>query len=399
MSWKPLIEDAAERASYLALAREIADAVSASPLARASADAECDLAVMRTYLGYDDEDDDELVAEALSAAVGRLPEATGAGLYGGAARVGWTIAHLVSGDDAEAVGAAIDRSLTAVVDRGDWPHYDLISGTAGFVVYALERADTDGGRRLAARLLGELERTARPRGPGRAWFTPAEILPAWQRELAPGGYWNLGLAHGVPGVIGALARLLAHGIEVDRARPLLDGAVAFLLDAEPPDAERGRFPGWHPEGARARPPGPPLRLVLRRSRRRGRARRPRPRRPRATTGTPRPSPSPSPARGRPVADSGVADAGLCHGAAGVAHLLNRLHQATGDAELGDAARAWLRRTVEMRRDDAIAGFPSLALQDGDKAWTPDASSSWARPASPWSSPPPPPTSSPAGTAS
>ena len=38
-------------------------------------------------------------------------------------------------------------------------------------------------------------------------------------------------------------------------------------------------------------------------------------------------------------------AGLCHGAAGIAHLLNRMAQATGDAALEDAARALDRSRV------------------------------------------------------
>ena len=41
----------------------------------------------------------------------------------------------------------------------------------------------------------------------------------------------------------------------------------------------------------------------------------------------------------------------------------RLFQATGDEALGDAARFWFARTLEMRQaDKAIAGFP---------AWMPD----------------------------
>jgi len=66
---------------------------------------------------------------------------------------------------------------------------------------------------------------------------------------------------------------------------------------------------------------------------------------------------------RPAEQSGVVDCGLCHGAAGVGHLFNRLFQATGDESLRDAARFWFNRTFDMRRpNEAIAGFP---------AWMPD----------------------------
>jgi hypothetical protein len=65
--------------------------------------------------------------------------------------------------------------------------------------------------------------------------------------LAPHGYWNLDLAHGMPGVIALLARFVAAGIEVDRAGALLDAAVAALLAAEPA-RDDGRYPGWQRGG-------------------------------------------------------------------------------------------------------------------------------------------------------
>ena len=52
------------------------------------------------------------------------------------------------------------------------------------------------------------------------------------------------------------------------------------------------------------------------------------------------------------------DAGLCHGAAGLAHLFNRIHQATGDAVLGDAARraVWCWRSTCTTRGSGWAAF-------------------------------------------
>jgi len=70
--------------------------------------------------------------------------------------------------------------------------------------------------------------------------------------------------------------------------------------------------------------------------------------------------------------SQVNDTGLCHGAAGVAHLFNRLAQATGDTALAAAADRWFDRTLAMRRDDGIAGFPRAAPSDGTVKWEPDA---------------------------
>jgi hypothetical protein len=62
-------------------------------------------------------------------------------------------------------------------------------------------------------------------------------VPHRQGPLEPGprGYYNLGLAHGVPGVIAFLGKVCAVGVACDKARPLLDGAVHWLLEQEGPD--------------------------------------------------------------------------------------------------------------------------------------------------------------------
>ena len=70
----------------------------------------------------------------------------------------------------------------------------------------------------------------------------------------------------------------------------------------------------------------------------------------------------------------VTDAGLCHGAAGLGHLFNRLYQATDDETLAEAARFWFRYTLELRRPgEGVAGFPSWrSNRDGGMSWQADA---------------------------
>lgn len=61
--------------------------------------------------------------------------------------------------------------------------------------------------------------------------------------------------------------------------------------------------------------------------------------------------------GRGFADSGPVDPGLRQGAAGIAHLCNRLFQATGEEPCADAARGGFSRLLETRRpDEGIGGF-------------------------------------------
>jgi hypothetical protein len=72
--------------------------------------------------------------------------------------------------------------------------------------------------------------------------------------------------------------------------------------------------------------------------------------------------------------AGVVDAGLCHGAAGDAHLFNRLYQATGDPAFAEAARHWYERALDLRRpDEGFAGFPSWGPdRDRKMTWIADA---------------------------
>jgi hypothetical protein len=69
---------------------------------------------------------------------------------------------------------------------------------------------------------------------------------------------------------------------------------------------------------------------------------------------------------RPAESCGVEDACLCHGAAGLGHLLNRLYQATGDPELLAGARAWLGRALEYWEPGrGVGGFLAFAPPDYD----------------------------------
>jgi hypothetical protein len=53
----------------------------------------------------------------------------------------------------------------------------------------------------------------------------------------------------------------------------------------------------------------------------------------------------------------VIDASLCHGAAGLAHLFNRIHHSTGDVACADAARRWFARALDMRSPgEGLAGY-------------------------------------------
>jgi hypothetical protein len=68
--------------------------------------------------------------------------------------------------------------------------------------------------------------------------------------------------------------------------------------------------------------------------------------------------------GRPTKRCGVADAPLCHGAMGNAHVFNRLFHFTGNRRCRDAALNWLGHALSMRQaSGGVGGFFQLTRPD------------------------------------
>lgn len=352
--WRPLVTDPVRRAELATVIREIVDAVPAPT----ELTGHLDHAVMRAYLAQHDivEDPDDTVGSSLVAAVNAFAAAPVLpALFGGACGLGWTIEHLAGGETAEGVCATIDRAL--LLRLATWTDdYDLIAGLVGFGIYGLERGAA--GLAVTTQVLELLERSARPRDGGVAWHTHVELLPAWQQVVAPDGYWNYGLAHGLPGVVGFLARCVRLEVEAARARALLDGAMTALLAVGP-----ANYPSWIPSDSGNRRVAwcygdlGVVFAILAAAR--------------ACDRSDWQDAALGLARGcASVDDPMIRDAGLCHGTAGAAHLFARLWNATGEDPFADAARRWLDRTLAIRRTEPVAGFPMFT---GPDEWEPSAS--------------------------
>ncbi|MBI1751854.1 MAG: lanthionine synthetase C family protein [Acidobacteria bacterium] len=307
----------------------------------------------------------------LGMAVEKVVQAPLPMLYGGYLGIAWSIEHLnrqVFLDMDEDPNASMDDILLEHLETGRWTEeYDLISGLVGWGVYGLERLPRPSGRRILEKVLDRLEAKATPREPGLAWVTPPERLPAWQLEQAPHGYLNLGLAHGIPGVLHLLAAMAAAGISPNRSGRLLTGGMAWLK-TQLQDPENGAYlAGWCPVEMDQAPPTPnrvawcygdlgasmamlntahlagnvrweALALSLARL-----------------------------AASRSVEDSGVMDVSLCHGSAGNLHIFNRLHRATGDPLFLAAGRAYLQHVLDSHKPGTgFAGFLHFSPPDPAK---------------------------------
>lgn len=302
------------------------------------------------------------------------------GLYSGLCGLGWTAEHLsqLFARIQSAEGAGEEGDVTADINaaavrrlKSGRPEtfYDLISGLVGLGVYFLERLlkpDAIHGIRL---VFGHLESLAEKTNSGITWHTGVDQLPEWQANLCPNGYYNLGVAHGVPGIIHFLSQISGTAIvEEDRLRRLLDGAVAWVTAQQLPPRSISCFPSWvvpgqEPVGSRFGWCYGDLGImaVLRQASRRVQRR-----------------------DWREFADAlldhcltrqpeegGVADAPLCHGAAGVAHIFNRIYQSEGDPRCRDASLLWFERALAMRRPgNGVGGFSALTRPDlgGPVVW-------------------------------
>jgi lantibiotic biosynthesis protein len=324
--------------------------------------------------------------QAVDAALTRLDQAVDvlatepltSSLYSGFTGIAWAV-ELVDrmlGTGGEDRNGDIDKALTRLLRRyPEQAPYDLIDGLTGLGVYALARWPRPGAAQC---LLGVVEQLARRAGQDRhgvSWWTP----PSWRgprRDHYLPGRVDLGVAHGIAGVIPFLARVHRLGLARQTVRPLLDGAVAWLLAHMVDTAAGPTVPSFVADGVDPQParsawcygdPGVAAALLL--------AARDVGEPAWATTATG----LAVRAAARPPDQTGVVDAGLCHGSAGLAHLFNRMYQMTAEPSLADAARFWAERTLELGARSAWNG-PGLLEGAAGVALAMAAASTTAEPA-------------------
>ena len=358
--WRPLIVgDLAD--AVRALVVELGDAI-ARPEVLANAEpslagGQAGFALFHAYVNRTDDAVDAL-ERAIDAMATRKMQPN---LYAGFPGVAWTMEHLgdLFDNEGDDPNAAIDEALVDALSRPWRGDYDVINGVTGLGLFGLERAYAGRGTRIVELAIEQLAAMSTEKDGGRTWWTdPAWMIPE-TREVFPHGYHNMGIAHGVPGAVALLAMALERGITPERTRALLDGSVAWLLaNRLPPELQTKTtavFPyhqeelaaGTH-EGTRVAwcygDPGVAISLLLA-----GRAAG-------VAAWEEAGLHAARVAATRPFKDTGVIDAGICHGSAGLAHLFNRLWQATGDERFAEVARRWVEHTIGLRGDKGIGGY-------------------------------------------
>ena len=266
---------------------------------------------------------------------------------------------------AEKLCRTIDHVLLQTLRKGPWEgQFDLFWGLVGLGVYAGLRAAEPASREILERIVEQLEGCAEAVPGGIAWRTRPERVPSPLREMFPQGQFDLGLSNGTPGVIALLSHCVHLGVDPARARRLVTQAVPWLRSQQLRDPAPLRYTsrvvpgeplgeggvGWcHGDAGVAAallaagrllevPEWEQEAIDLARNA----------------------------ANGPPPRD-GVEDTCLCHGTAGVGHILNRMALQTGDRSLEDAARRWLERTLAtLPSGRVMAAFPSKDPPTADR---------------------------------
>lgn len=273
----------------------------------------------------------------------------------GLAGVAWALAH-VGADTDDFAGSVLEL----VSDSAAALPHTLFIGLVGYGVCAREMP-SEQARECEPAIIARLRESSIASEELRTWYSAASMLPRSPDGELQRGRFNLGMPHGVAGVLSFLAR--CRSVPEDLVR----GAARWLLQHELPPGEPSRFPPWIIDGE--------------------------PRVPLAHSETAWCYGDPCVgmalcAAGRALADDGMRARGIaileeaaarspvqarvtepliCHGAAGLAHLFNRAWQASRSDGLRAGAIRWFERLLAMQGgQEGFAGFSSSVWQ-GDRA--------------------------------
>lgn len=373
MSWKPLLTgEHARRAVDAAreIAAELEERSPADPR-RPQPGGPCGLALLHGYLAVSGAEDEEETGERVVLRLDHLLAEAGeqrlsAGFWTGFTGIAWANLHLeklLCGEARADLNEEVDAMLRDVVRLTPWHwQYDLIAGLVGIGCYALDHPDLELAADLLGRIVERLAESALEREGGITWWTSPVLLGPRAGFYYPDGYFDLGLAHGVPGIIALLGRACGSGLVGDEARRLLEGAVLWLLAnrrSKDDGSTFGRYAGEFREIssrsawcygdpgiaagllAAARAVGNPawereaIAIALR-----------------SCT--------------LPEDNTGVVDACFCHGTSGLGHLYNRIYQATGEERFAQVSKDWFERT--LTRWDRRGESPTLWLETAESWW-------------------------------
>jgi lantibiotic biosynthesis protein len=182
------------------------------------------------YRQSNDERHFDLFSRLLDECILEIGDATlGSSFVAGITGIGWLIRHLVD------IGLIDDSSLSllqviephileSLQSDEEAKNFEFFTGTAGKGIYFLEGQMTEASREGIGQILKILKTGAIPQDHGIAWLTRSRTTG----EI----YYDMGLPHGIPGIILFLCKVFKAGIYRDEAAELIKGAVDWILSKE-----------------------------------------------------------------------------------------------------------------------------------------------------------------------
>lgn len=289
-------------------------------------------------------------------------------LFDGISGVGWILGHLHK----EFAGSSrLMLQYDSIIERGltDWQgSFDLVSGLVGLGICELERFPEGNSGHNLEMIVRRLSKFSERTEHGIAWPTYADMLPPEVRVRRPEKYFDVGVAHGTPGIIAFLGQVYHVDIAKPMVEELLNGTLEWLFQHRLRKDLRSQFPYFvtidgiiSPARAAWCYGDPGIATVLLN----------------AAQNMINPDLQTKAteialkASQRPVELCEVVDAGFCHGAAGLGHLYSRMYNYTGAQSLRDVAKLWYRQALAFRNlETGVGGFSAWQMSDnGEYKWS------------------------------
>ena len=256
---------------------------------------------------------------------------------------------LVDIDTDELLGELDDYLYEVMIYEIKNGNYDFLHGAVGIGFYFFKRKKSDKSKKYLNDLIEEFDKISIKDEDGIRW------LSVLDREKKIEGY-NLSLSHGLASIIVFLSKLYKENIAIEKVTELLNGSVKYLLDQQQDISQNiSYFPSWV---CKEEPStysriawcygdlgiGNALWLAGENTRNEKWKKKAVEVLLHSTTR-------------KEDKDTGVVDAGLCHGTAGIAHIYNRMFNYTGEIKFKEAALFWVEKTLKMAKyDDGFAGY-------------------------------------------
>ena len=247
------------------------------------------------------------------------------------------------------IDAILQQGLSAPHWRGE---IEMVLGLGGYAIYAARRKDLSAQTKFFDRILMFFEQLATFTTNNMVtWNQPPKSVYRLDKESKSAEEYNLGLAHGVPGIIASLLPALNCPQLRKRAENLISNSCNWLLSQQQDPKEYGSYfstvassnkvsrLAWcygdltialtlYRAGAALNNPSyidKAIEIGLH-------------------------------SASRNLRSSIVQDAGICHGSAGLYLIFNKLFKASGVAEFEVASLKWLDHTLALFERNGLSGF-------------------------------------------